>query len=87
MQKLLKKANKRRQQSGKNTTFERRSKDGQYHKVPTEKLDAFQKRFGTGVTSTQSPSSSKAQLISYLEPEANMAEAFRRTSSTGPLRP
>jgi hypothetical protein len=84
--KMVKKANKRMDQAGKKTRFERRGNDGQFHKVPTEKLDAFQKRLGTRATSALSPSSSKAQRIFYPEPGADMEEASRQTYSTGPLR-
>ncbi|XTI90815.1 hypothetical protein V2W45_1411706 [Cenococcum geophilum] len=72
MMKLAKKAKKRMDQAGKKTRFERRGNDGQFHKVPTEKLDVFQKRFGTRATSALSPSSSIPSNLLYKTP-SNMA--------------
>jgi hypothetical protein len=63
---MAKKAKKRMDHAGKKTSFARRGNDGQFHEVPTQKLDAFQKRIGTTATAAMSPSSSGAQRIFYL---------------------
>jgi hypothetical protein len=67
MMAMTKKAKERMDHTGKKTRFERRGNDGQFHEVPTEKLDAFKKRLGARATSALSPSSSKAQQIFYSE--------------------
>jgi hypothetical protein len=81
----LVKAKKRMDQAGKKARFERRGNDGQFHRVPGEKLDAFRKRLGRRATSALSPSSSKLRRIFHPEPGADMEEASRQTYSTGPL--
>ena len=68
---MAKKTKKRMDHARKKTRFERRGNDGQFHGVPTEKLDAFKKRFRTRATSALSPSPSKAERIFYSEPEAD----------------
>jgi len=65
---IVKKTKERMDHEGKKTKFERRGKDGEFHEVLQEKVDAFQKRIGTGVISALSPASSTvATSISPIE--------------------